>query len=432
MSMAELGPSFDIHTGGIDLIFPHHEDEIAQSEAATGQTFVRIWLHCAHLAMGGEKMAKRTGNIERPADVYARGYSPRALRYALLAAHYRAGLEFSDASLQAAAAAVERLSTVLAALDAYRQEGPDADDLVDLLASTRAAFTAGLDDDLNIAPALAAVFDLVREVNRRLAARTLSTADAARAAAFIRDLDRVLAVAEEKGRDPPWRRSWRRSWRPAVRPVPAATSPPPTACGTSSRRAASSSRTLVMASAGGGPRRSWMPDRPGPRGPRRDDERPRSGRPGPGGAGRPGRPSWQQRPGERPDREGADRPAPGTGPRSGPRLAPAQPPAVAAPRLTAPAVGSRRSPATGSTRRTTAGAAGRPAALGTARGTTAGPSFGAPAGPSAGPLTLAATRGTATRRRPAIRPGSAASEWSADRRLPRRRSTAPVRPAASL
>ena len=175
---------FDIHTGGIDLIFPHHEDEIAQSEAATGQTFVRTWLHCAHLAMGGEKMAKRTGNIERPADVYARGYSPRALRYALLAAHYRAGLEFSDASLQAAAAAVERLSTVLAALDAYRQDGPDADDLAELLASTRSAFTAGLDDDLNIAPALAAVFDLVREVNRRLAARTLSTADAARAAAL--------------------------------------------------------------------------------------------------------------------------------------------------------------------------------------------------------------------------------------------------------
>jgi len=202
MSMAELGSSFDIHTGGIDLIFPHHEDEIAQSEAATGQTFVRTWLHCAHLAMGGEKMAKRTGNIERPADVYARGYSPRALRYALLAAHYRAGLEFSEASLQAAAAAVERLSTVLAALDTYRQDGSDADDLVELLASTRSAFTAGLDDDLNIAPALAAVFDLVREVNRRIAARTLSTADAGRVAGYIRDLDRVLAVAEEEGEGP--------------------------------------------------------------------------------------------------------------------------------------------------------------------------------------------------------------------------------------
>ena len=112
MSMRYLGASFDIHTGGIDLVFPHHEDEIAQSEAATGQPFVRTWLHCAHLQMGGEKMAKRTGNIARPADLYAAGISPRALRYALLAAHYRAPLDFSEASLAAAPAAVERLSTV--------------------------------------------------------------------------------------------------------------------------------------------------------------------------------------------------------------------------------------------------------------------------------------------------------------------------------
>ncbi|HXR26731.1 MAG TPA: cysteine--tRNA ligase [Candidatus Baltobacteraceae bacterium] len=201
MSMAELGPSFDIHTGGVDLIFPHHEDEIAQSEAATGQPFVRMWLHCAHLAMGGQKMAKRVGNIEAPAAVYARGYSPRALRYALLAAHYRAGLEFSEAALQAAAAAVDRLSTLLGALDAYREDTPDASDLPTLLDATRTAFTAALDDDLNIAPALAALFDLVREVNRRLAARAISTADAGRAATFVRDLDRVLAVAEEEGEE---------------------------------------------------------------------------------------------------------------------------------------------------------------------------------------------------------------------------------------
>jgi cysteinyl-tRNA synthetase len=197
MSMTELGESFDIHTGGVDLIFPHHEDELAQSEAATGKPFVRTWLHCAHLAMGGRKMAKRVGNIERPADVYARGYSPRALRYALLAAHYRAGLEFSDAPLQAATAAVERLSTVLAALDAYRQDASDAADLPALLTATREAFTAALDDDLNIAPALAAIFDLARELNRRLDARSLSTADAARAAVLLRDLDLVLAVMEE-------------------------------------------------------------------------------------------------------------------------------------------------------------------------------------------------------------------------------------------
>ena len=197
MSMKHLGPSFDLHTGGIDLIFPHHEDEIAQSEAATGEPFVRTWMHCAHLQMGGQKMAKRTGNFARPAEVYAAGTSPRALRYALLAAHYRAPLEFSDESLAAASSAVERLSTVLAALDGYREARADDQALADLLAAARAAFEEALDDDLNASPALAAMFDLVRELNRRLADRLLSTADAGRAAALLRDLDRVLAVAEE-------------------------------------------------------------------------------------------------------------------------------------------------------------------------------------------------------------------------------------------
>jgi cysteinyl-tRNA synthetase len=201
MSMRYLGPSFDLHTGGIDLIFPHHEDEIAQSEAATGRPFVRTWLHCAHLRMSGQKMAKRTGNIARPADIYASGVSARALRHALISAHYRAPLDFTDESLAAAAAAVERLSTLLGALDAYLESRPDDDTLDDLLADTRARFTAALDDDLNIAPALAAVFDLARELNRRMDVRGLSTADAGRAAAFLRDLDRVLAVAEDDEAD---------------------------------------------------------------------------------------------------------------------------------------------------------------------------------------------------------------------------------------
>jgi cysteinyl-tRNA synthetase len=201
MSMRYLGASFDLHTGGIDLIFPHHEDEIAQSEAATGQPFVRTWLHCAHLQMGGQKMAKRTGNIARPADIYAQGVPARALRYALISAHYRAPLDFTDDSLAAAAAAVERLSTLLSALDAYREARPDEADLDALLDDARIRFTAALDDDLNVAPALAAVFDLARELNRRMDARSLSTDDAIRAAAFLRDLDRVLAVAEEEVAD---------------------------------------------------------------------------------------------------------------------------------------------------------------------------------------------------------------------------------------
>jgi cysteinyl-tRNA synthetase len=194
MSMAYLGPSFDIHTGGIDLIFPHHQDEIAQSEAATDKTFVAYWIHCAHLQMGGQKMAKSTGNIARVADILAGGVSPRALRLALISAHYRMGLSFGDDSLQSASSAIDRLDTLLAALSSYSDDCPDDATLPALLDGARAAFVAALDDDLNISPALAAVFELVRELNRRIDARTISTADAGRATEFIRDLDRVLGI----------------------------------------------------------------------------------------------------------------------------------------------------------------------------------------------------------------------------------------------
>ncbi|HKZ92928.1 MAG TPA: cysteine--tRNA ligase [Candidatus Limnocylindrales bacterium] len=196
MSMRYLGPSFDLHTGGIDLVFPHHEDEIAQSEAATGQPFVHTWLHCAHLHMGGQKMAKRTGNVARPADLYAAGFGPRALRYALLATHYRAPLDFSERSLAHASAAVERLSTAVSALDAYSEDRDDDASLPALLSDARTAFSAALDDDLNVSAALAATFDLVRDLNSRLAARTLSSADARRGAAALRELDTVLGVLE--------------------------------------------------------------------------------------------------------------------------------------------------------------------------------------------------------------------------------------------
>ena len=199
MSMAHLGPSFDIHTGGVDLVFPHHENEIAQSEAATGRPFVRTWLHCAHLQLGGAKMAKSTGNIARVVDLLAAGVSPRAIRYALIAVHYRQALTYSDESLAAAAAAVERLDAIVAALDAYREERPDEPGLADLLGSARVAFEEALDDDLNVSAALAAVFELVRELNRRLDARTLSAADAGRSAALLRELDRVLGVLPDAG-----------------------------------------------------------------------------------------------------------------------------------------------------------------------------------------------------------------------------------------
>jgi cysteinyl-tRNA synthetase len=198
MSMAHLGPSFDIHTGGVDLIFPHHEDEIAQSEAATGQTFVGSWLHCAHLQMGGAKMAKSMGNIARVGELLAAGVAPRALRLALISVHYRAGLNHSDASLAASAAALDRLDAAVAALGAYEEPLPDDPTLPDALDAAREAFGAALDDDLNVSAGLAAVFDLVRDLNRRVERRSISTADAGRALDLLRDIDQVLAILPEE------------------------------------------------------------------------------------------------------------------------------------------------------------------------------------------------------------------------------------------
>jgi cysteinyl-tRNA synthetase len=203
MSMRHLGPSFDIHTGGVDLIFPHHEDEIAQSEAATGLPFVRTWLHCAHLRLDGSKMAKSTGNITRVIDLLEGGTSPRALRLALISVHYRQAVDFSDASLDAAKAAIDRLDAGLAALQAYREERPDDPSVAALLQGTQERFDAALDDDLNVSAGLAALFDLVRETNRRVAERAMSTADAEAAVALLRELDGVLALLPDASSELP-------------------------------------------------------------------------------------------------------------------------------------------------------------------------------------------------------------------------------------
>jgi cysteinyl-tRNA synthetase len=203
MSMAYLGESFDIHTGGVDLIFPHHEDEIAQSEAVTGHPFVRTWLHCAHLRLGGAKMAKSVGNISRVVDLLEAGVNARALRYALISVHYRQGIDYSDTSLDAAGAAIDRLDALVAALEAYQEERADAPGLTGELEAARTRFEAALDDDLNISAALAALFDLVRLLNRHVADRGLSSADAVTALAFLHELDTVLGVLADAAEDLP-------------------------------------------------------------------------------------------------------------------------------------------------------------------------------------------------------------------------------------
>jgi cysteinyl-tRNA synthetase len=142
-------------------------------------------------------MAKSTGNIARVGELLEAGVSPRALRYVLIAVHYRQGLDYSEAALEAAGAALERLDTLLAALKGYVEAHADDPTLPDLLESTRSAFEAAVDDDLNASAALAAIFELVREANRRLAARSISESDADRIIQLLRDLDRVLGILPE-------------------------------------------------------------------------------------------------------------------------------------------------------------------------------------------------------------------------------------------
>lgn len=197
MSMRYLGGSFDLHTGGVDLVFPHHEDEIAQSEAATGKPFVGTWMHCAHLHVSGDKMSKSLGNIARVSDLLAEGADPRALRLALISAHYRTNLNYNGDSLTAAAAAIARIDAFFAAL--AMRLGVDSGDAE---ADTRALvlaeqswtrFAAAMDDDLAVPEALAALFDLVRDGNRLLDAN-LSGAGAQALSDVLAKLDAVLAV----------------------------------------------------------------------------------------------------------------------------------------------------------------------------------------------------------------------------------------------
>ncbi len=199
MSMSRLGETFDIHTGGEDLVFPHHEDEIAQSEGATGKPFVRYWLHARHLLLDAEKMSKSVGNIVGLADVLDAGYAPAVVRYLLLSAHYRKELSFSWDALDDARAAVRRLTDFGDRLaDApTTPAADDADDagLTDIAARALAAFEHALDDDLNTPAALAALFTFVRETNAALdRARTVPADQLRDARDALGSMDDVLGV----------------------------------------------------------------------------------------------------------------------------------------------------------------------------------------------------------------------------------------------
>jgi|RhiMethySRZTD1v2_1073278.scaffolds.fasta_scaffold12335_8 cysteinyl-tRNA synthetase len=187
------GAPIDIHAGGVDLIFPHHENEIAQAEGATKQTFSRFWVHVEHLFVENEKMSKSVGNVYTVPDVVAKGYRPSALRYLLLSSHYRKQLNFTWTGVEQAEEALRRIVDFLAKLDEMRGDSCNAE-IGAAIGRSRDAFRTALTNDLNTAAGLAAVFDLVREGNSAIANRKMSATDARAVREAIDDFDRVLGV----------------------------------------------------------------------------------------------------------------------------------------------------------------------------------------------------------------------------------------------
>ncbi len=198
MSMKVLGQSFDLHLGGEDLKFPHHEDEIAQSEGATGQPFVKYWLHGAFLLVEGQKMAKRFGNFFTLRDLLAKGFTGREVRFLLLSAHYRGTFNFTVDGLTGARAALSRIDECVGKLRELGApaSGPASSELV-----TR--FTAALDDDLNISAAWAAIFDWVSDTNKRLADNSLTPAETGTTLAAWEKVNSVLGIEKVAGAEAP-------------------------------------------------------------------------------------------------------------------------------------------------------------------------------------------------------------------------------------
>ena len=206
MALRLLGESpIDIHTGGIDLVFPHHENEIAQSEGATGQPFSRFWIHTEHLLVDDQKMSKSLGNVYTLSDITARGFRVSALRYLLLSAHYRKQLNFTWTGMQQAEEALRRLTDCLDRLALVSRTG-EHPALQQSAADARRAFDEALSDDLNTSAGLAAMFDLVRIVNTAIDQAQIGRGDVAvieQTFAHFDDVLGVIALRRSEDREPP-------------------------------------------------------------------------------------------------------------------------------------------------------------------------------------------------------------------------------------
>ncbi|ANM29294.1 cysteinyl-tRNA synthetase [Acidobacteria bacterium Mor1] len=196
MSMKYLGKGFDLHTGGVDNIFPHHENEIAQSEAATGEKFVRYWMHSAHLMVDGEKMSKSKGNFYTLRDLLEKGFDPRAIRFLLLSTHYRSQVNFTLESMGKATQEVQRLDDFTRRLDEYgAADGSDAE-FEALCAKRLEEFRAALANDLDVSGAVGSLFRLVRESNAAMDREALPAASLQVLRDTLERMDSVMAVLE--------------------------------------------------------------------------------------------------------------------------------------------------------------------------------------------------------------------------------------------
>lgn len=198
MAMRYLGDTLDIHTGGVDLAFPHHENEIAQSEAATGKQFVRYWLHAEFLQVEGEKMSKSLGNFYTLRDIFAKGHKPSAVRFLLASVPYRRQLNFTFDGLKQAAASVERLRTFQIRIRAGKFPPGQSAPLAQRTERARQEFNAGLCDDLNTAQALAAIFDLVRDLNIAMDKGEFYEGNVPPVTAALAQFDRIFAVLNDE------------------------------------------------------------------------------------------------------------------------------------------------------------------------------------------------------------------------------------------
>ena len=197
MSMKYLGSHFDIHAGGVDLIFPHHENEIAQSEGSTKKKFVNYWFHNEHLLVNGQKMSKSLGNFYTLRDLLGKGYNPKAIRYLLLSANYRVQLNFTEEAVKAAENTVQRLNDFMIKLKEIKN-GNENKNILKLINKTKNEFEKAMDDDLNISLALSSIFDFVKEINTLMMENKVGKNDAKKIINLMGDFDKVLGILEGK------------------------------------------------------------------------------------------------------------------------------------------------------------------------------------------------------------------------------------------